>query len=220
MLVAGAERPGPGLCPRPAFRPRCRYLQAGNDPGRGADPGAKAHPHPHALFPARRTPAIRHCPGRACAACRWISCCPNIAITRSWIGRCGRICASSSISPPISISRRLPFDHSKLCTMDGDWCLIGSSNWDARSFRLNFEFDLECYDGGLPAALDRWIDKKISGARKLDAASLTAPVWQRLRMAPCGCFCPTFESNTDRAQAMFWGKLGCGFAGRQRHCRE
>lgn len=75
----------------------------------------------------------------------------------------------------------VPFDHAKLVTMDGEWCLIGSSNWDARSFRLNFEFDLECYDGGLPAALDRWIDKKISGARKLDAASLTAPVWQRLR---------------------------------------
>ena len=38
------------------------------------------------------------------------------------------------------------FDHSKLMTIDGHWALIGSSNWDARSLRLNFEFDFECED--------------------------------------------------------------------------
>jgi cardiolipin synthase A/B len=37
----------------------------------------------------------------------------------------------------------VPFDHSKLMTIDGIWSLIGSSNWDVRSFRLNFELDLE-----------------------------------------------------------------------------
>ncbi|MGH8210110.1 MAG: phospholipase D-like domain-containing protein, partial [Steroidobacteraceae bacterium] len=36
-----------------------------------------------------------------------------------------------------------PFDHSKLMTVDDTWCLIGSSNWDVRSFRLNFELNLE-----------------------------------------------------------------------------
>ncbi len=76
-----------------------------------------------------------------------------------------------------------PFDHAKLVTMDSEWCLIGSSNWDARSFRLNFEFDLECYGGDLPAVLDKWIDEKIAGARKLDAAALAAPRWKRLRDA-------------------------------------
>ena len=25
-------------------------------------------------------------------------------------------------------------------------CLLGSANWDPRSLRLNFEFNLECYD--------------------------------------------------------------------------
>ena len=39
-----------------------------------------------------------------------------------------------------------PFNHSKMMTVDGIWCLIGSANWDMRSFRLNFELD----DGGLP----------------------------------------------------------------------
>ena len=42
-----------------------------------------------------------------------------------------------------------PFDHTKLMVVDGAWVLLGSSNWDPRSLRLNFEFDLECYDRGL-----------------------------------------------------------------------
>src|SRR5207237_1429250 len=32
-----------------------------------------------------------------------------------------------------------PFNHSKLMSVDGVWALIGSANWDVRSFRLNFE---------------------------------------------------------------------------------
>ena len=66
----------------------------------------------------------------------------------------------------------LPFDHSKLCTIDGCWSLIGSSNWDARSFRLNFEFDLECYDPALTQELDALIDAKIARARRLDVKAL------------------------------------------------
>jgi cardiolipin synthase len=27
-----------------------------------------------------------------------------------------------------------PFDHSKMMTVDGIWCLIGGANWDMRSF--------------------------------------------------------------------------------------
>jgi cardiolipin synthase A/B len=38
-----------------------------------------------------------------------------------------------------------PFNHSKLMAVDALWCLIGSANWDTRSFRLNFEVDLEAY---------------------------------------------------------------------------
>jgi len=40
---------------------------------------------------------------------------------------------------------RPPFVHSKLMIVDGTWSLIGSANIDPRSFRLNFEFDLEVY---------------------------------------------------------------------------
>jgi cardiolipin synthase len=46
-----------------------------------------------------------------------------------------------------------PFDHTKLLVVDGAWALVGSSNWDPRSLRLNFEFDRECHSAALAAAL-------------------------------------------------------------------
>ena len=48
-----------------------------------------------------------------------------------------------------------PFDHSKIMTIDGNWALIGSANWDARSFRLNFELDVEIRNADLVRRLDQ-----------------------------------------------------------------
>jgi cardiolipin synthase len=39
--------------------------------------------------------------------------------------------------------RPAPFDHSKLMTIDDTWSMVGSANWDTRSFRLNFELNVE-----------------------------------------------------------------------------
>jgi cardiolipin synthase len=47
-----------------------------------------------------------------------------------------------------------PFDHSKLLLVDGVWATFGSANWDARSLRLNFEFNVECYSRTLGARLE------------------------------------------------------------------
>jgi cardiolipin synthase len=47
----------------------------------------------------------------------------------------------------------LPFDHSKLLVVDESWVLIGSINWDARSLRLNFEFNVECFDTDLASRM-------------------------------------------------------------------
>ena len=46
-----------------------------------------------------------------------------------------------------------PFRHSKLMVVDGRWCLVGSCNWDIRSFRLNFESCLEVHDTALAQQL-------------------------------------------------------------------
>ncbi|MGB5157608.1 phospholipase D-like domain-containing protein [Desulfobacterium sp. N47] len=58
-----------------------------------------------------------------------------------------------------------PFDHSKLMLVDGCWVLLGSANWDSRSLRLNFEFNLECYDIELARQLDQWVETKRKSAR-------------------------------------------------------
>ena len=67
-----------------------------------------------------------------------------------------------------------PFDHSKLCVVDGVWSMIGSTNWDARSLRLNFEYNLECYDRGLATRLEAIVDAKIAAARAVTCAGLEA----------------------------------------------
>jgi len=59
-----------------------------------------------------------------------------------------------------------PFDHTKLMIVDGGWVLLGSANWDARSLRLNFEFNLECYDLALAGRLEKLLESKRAKARK------------------------------------------------------
>ena len=61
----------------------------------------------------------------------------------------------------------MPFDHSKVMVVDGAWTLVGSANWDPRSFRLNFEFNVECYDADLAGKMDRFIDERIDRAQEL-----------------------------------------------------
>jgi cardiolipin synthase len=64
----------------------------------------------------------------------------------------------ANIGPLLSDGVRIwrsppPFRHSKIMLVDDEWCLVGSCNWDIRSFRLNFELCLEVYDTALAAAL-------------------------------------------------------------------
>jgi cardiolipin synthase len=84
-----------------------------------------------------------------------------------------------------------PFEHSKLMTVDASWALFGSGNWDDRSMRLNFEFNVETYDRDLAARLDRRIADVIARSRpktlaEVDGRSL--PV--RLRDGVARLFSP------------------------------
>ena len=67
-----------------------------------------------------------------------------------------------------------PFDHSKLLVIDNAWSLVGSANWDPRSLRLNFEYDVECYSADFAARLDAIIDAKIANCRLLPLAEIGA----------------------------------------------
>jgi cardiolipin synthase A/B len=67
-----------------------------------------------------------------------------------------------------------PFDHSKLMIVDKHWVLFGSANWDARSLRLNFELNVECYGRGFAHEMTAVLGKKLHGAHEVAKAEVDA----------------------------------------------
>ena len=83
------------------------------------------------------------------------------------------------------------FDHSKLMVVDGAWTLLGSANWDARSLRLNFELNVECYSVEIGARLDGMIQARISASRALTLEAMDArPLPVKLRDGLARLFAP------------------------------
>jgi cardiolipin synthase A/B len=83
------------------------------------------------------------------------------------------------------------FDHSKFMTVDGLWSLIGSTNWDPRSLRLNFEFNLACFDDKLARQLDQEFTKKLEVCKAVTMEELTAaPLPSRIRDGVARMFIP------------------------------
>lgn len=75
-----------------------------------------------------------------------------------------------------------PFDHTKLMLVDGGWALLGSANWDPRSFRLNFELNIECYDREFVAECRKIFESKLRGAHEVTLAEVNGrKLWVRLR---------------------------------------
>ena len=75
-----------------------------------------------------------------------------------------------------------PFDHSKAMVVDDIWCFVGSANWDMRSFRLNFELNVEIVDADLAAALDGFMRGRMEARlSREDLAARALPI--RLRDA-------------------------------------
>jgi cardiolipin synthase len=75
-----------------------------------------------------------------------------------------------------------PFDHSKLVLVDDLWVMFGSANWDPRSLRLNFEFNVECYDRELAAQLGAMVRERIARSHETTLAEVDGrPLWRKLR---------------------------------------
>ena len=95
--------------------------------------------------------------------------------------------ARANIGPLLDDGVRLwwsprPFHHGKLMVVDDAWCLIGSCNWDVRSFRLNFELCVELYSPELASALVALVETcRGCALRSEDLARRPLPV--RLRDA-------------------------------------
>jgi cardiolipin synthase len=84
-----------------------------------------------------------------------------------------------------------PFDHAKVFTVDGKWTCIGSTNWDPRSLRLNFEFDLACFDETLARGLNREFDARLASATEMTPAHIESlPLPERFRNGVARLFIP------------------------------
>jgi cardiolipin synthase len=84
-----------------------------------------------------------------------------------------------------------PFDHSKLMLVDDEWCCLGSANWDARSLRLNFEFNVEVYDPALCRQLAAQFDAVREASVEVSAEALRRrPLVERLRDGVARLFAP------------------------------
>jgi cardiolipin synthase len=75
-----------------------------------------------------------------------------------------------------------PFDHSKFFVVDNEWVFVGSSNWDVRSFKLNFESNIEIFSKGLAKKLTDIAELKKAKARLItDRECKNLPLLKRIR---------------------------------------
>ncbi len=65
-----------------------------------------------------------------------------------------------------------PFDHSKIFVVDGRYSLIGSTNLDPRSLRLNFEFNLEGYNREFASELEAIFSRRRDAAAEVTLGAL------------------------------------------------
>jgi cardiolipin synthase A/B len=64
--------------------------------------------------------------------------------------------------------------HAKTMVVDGAWTTIGSSNFDARSFRLNDEVNVNIYDDDVAAVMERHFFEDLARCQEV-----TSPRWLR-----------------------------------------
>ena len=84
-----------------------------------------------------------------------------------------------------------PFDHTKLLLVDDYYLLMGSTNLDPRSLKLNFELCVEVYERSLNEKLRQVMDWRLARARRVELEALrerSLPV--RLRDAASWLFSP------------------------------
>ena len=73
----------------------------------------------------------------------------------------------------------------------GAWSCIGSTNWDPRSLRLNFEFNIACHDPALASRLLGIFEEKKAESIEITESVLEATTMpERLRNGFARLFIP------------------------------
>ncbi|MBI5495616.1 MAG: cardiolipin synthase [Deltaproteobacteria bacterium] len=88
--------------------------------------------------------------------------------------------------------RQPPFIHAKALVLDRAWAMVGSANWDARSFRFNDECNLEVIDPAFAAALESAMAAERGASRRYSVDEWHArPLGARLSERMAALFGPT-----------------------------
>ncbi len=84
-----------------------------------------------------------------------------------------------------------PFAHTKLFIVDEYYTQIGSANFDARSLRLNFELNVECFDSSFTREMRTYFEKIKSASQEYHVEkNQWSNLPKRLRSAACWLFSP------------------------------
>lgn len=70
--------------------------------------------------------------------------------------------------------------HSKALLVDDETCIVGSANFDHRSFRLNFELSVLLHDHDLASELEKEIEATLAQCREVKAGDPPLPFLRRL----------------------------------------
>jgi cardiolipin synthase len=89
------------------------------------------------------------------------------------------------------ITRPAPFAHSKCMVIDDDYALVGSSNMDPRSLRLNFELGIEVFDPELNSELSAHFVQKAAESSRISRKKLQSrSAFTKLRDGAAALFTP------------------------------
>jgi len=81
--------------------------------------------------------------------------------------------------------------HSKTLTIDGNWSMVGTPNFDNRSLHLNFEVAVASDDARIARQLEEHFDEDIRYSRRIDPREWQRrPVRQALAESLCRLFAP------------------------------
>src|SRR5277367_4538896 len=163
--------------PRDCFRAGPRGRSAGSRPACRGQRGAAFHQDRDPLFLAGRATVDR----AQLATLRGVD--VNIVLPGTNNHLLVAWAAQAHIRPLLQTGCRVwhsspPFDHSKLMTIDSEWSLVGSANWDTRSLRLNFELTVEFYDSNLTDRLAGIIDKHRNRPITLEEINNRPFIWK------------------------------------------
>jgi cardiolipin synthase A/B len=57
--------------------------------------------------------------------------------------------------------------HAKTITIDGEWSLVGTANFDTRSLFLNFEVGVAVYDAPIARQLEEQFDRDVERSTRI-----------------------------------------------------